>query len=577
MTTRTFPALSRQAAPEGPVRQVAAWVGLSALLFGITSVPYLYATVSTPADKVYTGLMFDVPDHAQYWSWVTASRDGLFISNTMTPEPNPPNFMNPVMWLLARVQAAFGLSFPALLQAWRAGATLLLVGAVLAFFGALVPDRARRRTALWVALVASGFGWALVALKFVLRLPEAPFPLDVYVVEPNTFFGLLAYPHLVLAQALLLLALLGVWLAHREKGWRGRLLAGTAALGLALSHPYDLATVYAVVATFGVVLLVHTRRIPWSLVATGAVVVACSAPLAFYYQGLTAHDPLWRSVLAQYVNAGVWTPPHVHLVVLMGLPLILAIAGLVPPSSRDDSNRPRRRASAETWFVIAWAGVGLALIYAPVVYQIKYLGGWQFPLAILAAGAWHDHVMPRLGRLGDRLPRVGLSSATVSVALLVLLVVPTNLYLFAWRIVELRRHATPYYLHRDEKAALDWLARHATGDDVVLAPEAVGQFVPNYGRTRAYLAHWAMTNRYHERVENVRRFFDPATPDDWRARLLAGEGVTMVLRAGAIPSLPRTWAPVGADFVEPVVVLPQAQLYRVRRPGVHHSVSGGAR
>ena len=575
MTTRTLPALDRQRAPGSRLRQVVTWVGLSTLLFGITSVPYFYATISTPADRVYTGLMFDVPDHAQYWSWVTASREGLFISNTMTPEPNPPIFMNPVMWLLARVQAAFELSFPALFQAWRAGATLLLVAAILAFFRALVPDDGRRRTAMWLAFVGSGFGWVLVAFKTVLRLPETPFPLDVYVVEPNTFFGLLAYPHLVLAQALLLLALLGVWLAHREGGWRGGLLAGTAALGLALSHPYDLVTVYAVVATFGMVLLVHTRRIPWSLVATGAVVVACSAPVAFYYQGLTAHDPLWRSVLAQYVNAGVWTPPHVHLLILMGLPLMLAIGGLVPLAPRDGTLRARRPAPTESWFVIAWAGVGLALIYAPVVYQIKYLGGWQFPLAILAAGAWHDHVIPRLGRLGDRLPRVGLSSATLSLALLVLLVVPTNLYLFSWRFVELRRHAEPYYLHRDEVAALDWLARHATGDDVVLAPEAVGRFVPNYGRTRAYLAHWAMTNRYHERVAHVRRFFDPATRDDWRTRLLAEEGVTMVLRGGTIPGLPDAWAPGRADFVEPLVVLPGAQLYRVRGPGARPGSGGG--
>ena len=54
----------------------------------VATVPYLYGFFAAPADRVYTGLMFDVPDHAQYWSWVTSSRDGLFIPNTMTPEPN---------------------------------------------------------------------------------------------------------------------------------------------------------------------------------------------------------------------------------------------------------------------------------------------------------------------------------------------------------------------------------------------------------------------------------------------------------------------------------------------------------
>ena len=53
----------------------------------LASVPYLLGFVAAPEGRVYTGLMFDVPDHAQYWSWVTSSREGLFSPNTMTPEP----------------------------------------------------------------------------------------------------------------------------------------------------------------------------------------------------------------------------------------------------------------------------------------------------------------------------------------------------------------------------------------------------------------------------------------------------------------------------------------------------------
>jgi len=543
------------------------WLCLSILIFVVGSFPYLYAALSRPPDRVYTGLMFDVPDHAQYWSWVTASRGGLFISNTMTPETNPPTFMNPMMWLLARIKTGFGLSFPALFQVWRAAATLLLVAAVLGLFRAIVPDRERRRTALWVALIGSGFGWALVVLKAGLRLPDVPFPMDLYIVEPNTFFGLLAYPHLILAQALLLLTLLGIWQAYRGTGWPAHVLGGASALGLALSHPYDLLTVYAILLGFGVWAMARARTIPWPLVVSGIVIVACSAPTAFYYQNLTAHDALWRSILAQYSNAGVWTPAHFHLVVLMGLPLLLALGGLVPAAPRDE----------RFWFVAIWASVGLGLIYLPVVYQIKFLGGWQFPIAILAAGAWHDRIVPGLSRWVDRVPHPAVSRAVACRAVLVLLVIPTNLYLFSWRFIELRRHAAPYYMHSDEAAALDWLASHTTGRDVVLAPEQVGQFVPNYGETRAYVAHWAMTNRYHERSANTRRFFDRATSDAWRERLLAAEGVTLVLRAGAIPGVTQLWDPRGSVLFEPLLNLPEAQLYRFRSPEKQQPALQGGR
>ena len=91
--------------------------------------------------------MFDVPDHAQYWSWITASHDSVFISNTMTPEDNAAIFANPPMWALAQAQTIFGLSFPVLFQWWRVVAIALLVPALVAFIGAMLPEQDRRTTA----------------------------------------------------------------------------------------------------------------------------------------------------------------------------------------------------------------------------------------------------------------------------------------------------------------------------------------------------------------------------------------------------------------------------------------------
>ncbi len=527
-------------------------VAVASAVFVLTSLPYAYGFLSAWPDKVFTGLMYDVPDHAQYWSWVTASRDGLFISNTMTPETNPSVFMNPMMWALAQVQVLCGLSFPALFQVWRLIATFALVAALVAFLREMVSDPQHRRTALWLSLLASGFGWILVAVKFLLRLPDVPFPADLYTVEPNTFWGLLAYPYLPLAQALLLLSLLGVWRAHRRPALPAFLLAGAAALGLALVHAYDLIVLYAVVAAFGVVLLVRDRRLPLGLIGGGAAAFVCSAPIALYFESLTSGTPLWRSVLAQYVNAGVWTPPHVHLVILLGLPLLLAAVGLVRRGPRSD----------ETQFVSVWAVVGLGLIYLPVVFQIKMLGGWQFPLAILAAGVWQDQVVPLVKRALHPL-RLAAHAPALAHILLVLLVIPTNVYLYAWRFVDLGRRNLPYYLHQDEAAALDWLAHNATPDDVVLAPEVIGQFVPNYGESRAYLAHWAMTNRYFERRDNVSAFFDPATSDGWRANLIRQESVTIVLRAGSVPGLPELFHPDSSALFKAVFSRSGAAVYRV--------------
>jgi hypothetical protein len=148
----------------------------------------------------------------------------------------------------------------------------------------------------------------------------------------------------------------------------------------------------------------------------------------------------------------------------------------------------------------------------------------------------------------------------------VLLVSSTNLYLFTWRFTELRRHSAPYYLHQDQLDALAWLAQHTGKSDVVLAQPELGQFVPNYGGARAYLAHWAMTNRFFERRANVEKFFRPTPPDDWRERLLTSEHVTFVVRTDWPDAPTATFDPGALRGLELAFARPRAQVYRFRLP-----------
>ena len=354
----------------------------AALVAAVASVPYAYAVLAHPADRVFTGLLFDVPDHAQYWSWVTASRQGLFIPNTMTPEPNAATFLNPMMRLLARVQALFGWSFAMLFQWWRLAAVVVLGPALAVLTTLLARSRESARTAFWIALAGGGLGWLLVGAKYALHLADAPFPQALYTVEPNSWFGLMAYPYLPLAQGFMLIALAGAFLAHVRPTPGAFAAAALGALGVALVHAYDLVVVYAVLGVFWIVEVARTRTIPRSLTAAGVLLGLCSGPLAVYYQALTSTDPLWRQILGQYVNAGVWTPNPPLLVVLMGAPLVLA-AFRIPGV---DWNDPRMR------FTATWALTQVLLIYVPTVFQVKLLAAFQVPLALLAADLWTTRI-----------------------------------------------------------------------------------------------------------------------------------------------------------------------------------------
>jgi hypothetical protein len=531
---------------------IAAWSLIASVLYAVTLVPYAAAWRWATTDLTYLGLLYDVPDHAQYWAWVRASHRGLFISNTMTPEPNPATFMNPMMWVLALVQRLGGFDYPALFQLWRVAAIVIVVSAVAWMTRVFAADHAVRRSARCVMLTGAGLGWMLVVLKAALRLPDAPYPADIYTVETNTFWAILSYPYLALAQGLVAMTLTCAWLASQSP--TPARFAATAALAfvLAATHAYDLLIVYAVLGLAIFFQAVRHRQVPWPLIAVAVVTATVSLPIALYYRHLTTATPLWTAILAQYANAGVWTPSPLHLILLMGVPLVMAAATL----SR------RWRGSEDDLFLIAWAIASGLLPYLPVVYQIKLLTGWQFPLAILASHGWHGRWRAISARTS--LARFVRTDAIATIVL-VLLVIPTNVYLFAWRVTELRRRSTPYFVHRDEMAALDWLNSHHVPDAVVVAREEFGRLVPAYTDMHAALAHWAMTNRYFERRAAVTAFFTAASEERDRAALQRDLHATFVVWSAAPGARPAAVDPGESATRVLEFTRPNARVYRVRQ------------
>jgi hypothetical protein len=235
------------------------------------------------------------------------------------------------------------------------------------------------------------------------------------------------------------------------------------------------------------------------------------------------------------------------------VPLLLALWRLRSLDWRHDGSR----------FAAVWSITGLGLVYVPTVFQVKLLAAWQVPLAIVAADLWVSSLGPAISRSVGRILGPGLARPAAALVLATL-ILPTNLYLIVWRLIDLRRADSPYYVTTDEKAALDALASTSTKDDVVLAVEDVGRWVPNYGRTRAYLAHWAMTNHYLDRRQTVKKFFAADTDDAWRAEALRADKVTMVVWTDRAGDQGRGFNPARSPLFEPIFVAPTAGVFRLR-------------
>jgi hypothetical protein len=525
-------------------------IAAAATLAVVTSLPYLYGYLSGPDDKWFSGVIYNVHDTAQYWSWMRESATHLFIENKLTSESNPPIFLNLHWWIPGRVAALSGLSLRLVYQVFRLLAVAVYAGVAAWLCSVVFADPRRRRFAFCLTTVTSGLGWIWVVEKYVSRRADALWPHDIYMLPGNSFWVLLASPHLALALALTLLVLGLAWQSHHQQRLVLSVLAGAVALFLGFGHVYDLVTVWAIVGTFALLLTLRDG-LRWRTVTQFLAVVLVSAPAPLYFGWLSSSaHPLWHRALAQFDNLGVFTPSVPHLFVLCGIPLVLALTEFVI-TARTMLSASARLPDRQL-FLNSWLIANLVVVYLPLHFQVMLFTGLQFVLAALATDFVFERLMPWwAGRPAHRwLP-----------AIVLLSVLPNNIYLFAWRFVDLHRYTYPFYLHRDDISAMRWLESHVHGDDVVLSAFVTGQYIPGLTGAHAFLGSAVMTLDFNAKRVLVERFFDAQTAPEGRRALLREFGVDYVFY-GTLERELGAFDPSAAEYLRPAFQSPTATVYR---------------
>jgi hypothetical protein len=494
---------------------------ITAALLVITSLPALFGYLSTPADKHFMGIVMNVPDHAQYFMWFRGFGESPVINNRMTPEPNQALFFNLLWWSLAQLGGLFGLGYAAMYQVMRVLGITFFVITAYRICALALPDVFNRMLALLIVCTTSGFGWVLIVLKYTVTNGELINPLDVYVAEGNTFLSAIGFPHFLAAAVYIWCFELFVRGVRENR--RALIIAcGLFAQFMGWQHAYDLIIVWAVLGAYCALLMLRDRMIRPRLVIDLILVGVISVPPALYSVLLTRLDPLWEQVLAQFANAGVYTPPLYRLPMLLGFTFVAACVMAVLdlrrlPGARQSTEGSRELLSDAELLILGWFVISFVLIYLPADYQIHMLNGWQVPMAILATRLLTGHIMPWVRR---RFGRNEASARRLVAAAFLLAIVPTNLYLLTWRFTDLARHTYDYYLTRGDIEALRWLDANAGPQDVVLSSMSFGQYVPVLTDSHAYLAHWAQTVAFFDKRSTVEEIYNSTIDLARRQQLL---------------------------------------------------------
>ncbi|MBN1220155.1 MAG: hypothetical protein JXM69_14605 [Anaerolineae bacterium] len=466
-------------------------IGWSVAVLGLSCLPYFIAIFLAPKGWHFAGILVNPYDAHSYLAKMRQGFAGSWLLHlTHTPEPHEGVFMVYIFYLaLGHLARLAHLPLIVVFHLARLVAGLMLLLAAFRFVTLVTSHPQERRLAFILLSSASGLGWLGVIFN--------AFPIDLWIPEAFVPYSLYTNPHFPLGLALMLLVLqLVVWppvvwppSAQAQTKPDGQnpvlstlfylLLAGLAALALALVFPFAALITWAILAVYLAWLYASHRRLPWPQIWPALVVMLGSLPVIVYDYWVSTTHPILAGWGAQNVTPA---PAIGDLVLGFGVIGILAIVG-----GWVIIRQERWNVSSGEWLILGWAVTSLVLVYLPFFdLQRRLIAGLQIPLCLLAAiglTRWLSR-----SSLASRYRRL------ITNAVIILGILGT---VFVWSLPLLGLLQPPaesetsalFFLGEQEVLVFNWLRENTNANDVVLASPRLGMFVPDQTGARSFYGH----------------------------------------------------------------------------------------
>lgn len=474
------------------------------VVMALTTIPYIagYAA-QTPAQQ-FSGFVLAADDSISYIAKMRHGAGGNWQFRLLyTTEPHAAAPLIYLAYILPGQLVGDATTYQTLVAVYhgmRLVFGVLLVLLIYRFIATFIQLPGARLLALVLATLGGGLG--------ILLLPFGATPPEWFIPESFTFLVLLTMPHLALARA----AMVGGFLLLLDGRRTWAVLAGGVWLLTTLIVPFYLAVIYAVLGVWGLLLWAKQRAFPLDLFGRAVIAGVITLPLFGYYLWVFSVNPAFAQWSAQ--NMLPAPPPHHYL--LAYAPYLVAGAFAVRRAWQLPGDRHL--------LLLAWALVGLVLVYLPINVQRRLAEGVIVPLAVLAV----------MGVLGDgtgaRLisPLQGNRMRVWAQAALIITTVPTMLFLLVGATLNATTPAL--YTSRDTVAALRWLDANALERGaVVLARFEVGNRVPAYTSLRPYVGHGPETLNSRTKEAAADAFFDGDMPPDAMRAFLTENDINYVI------------------------------------------------
>lgn len=524
----------------------------AAVLLLLTTLPYLIGFAMQGDGWRFTGFVFGVEDGNSYLAKMLSGMSGAWLFRTpYTALPQQGVLMYLPYILLGKLASQPGahVQLVALYHLFRIAGGWLMIRASYQFIAYFVEPVSLRRLGIGLAVAGGGLGWLLILLGAQQWLGSLP--LDLYSPETFGFLSIYGLPHLAVARALLLWALLA-YLRGAGHAFNGSWSRGD---WLNLTIPWSLAGFFQPLAPIliGAVIALHLIAASiwlnrqkkgdhevWKawrqsfLTVIGAGVIP--GLFALYNTWSLWKDPFLQAWTAQNI---IRSPHPFHYLAAYGLFLTFALVG---------ARRLYRNLPWESLLPITWVLALPLLAYAPLNLQRRLPEGIWTAIVVLAMAAISQQSSLRPYRLKPQW-------------ILAILAFPTTLLLWLGGVQAALRPAEPVFRPADQVQAFQALGDVALPGEVILCAYETGNALPAWAPVRVVVGHGPESAGKAELMPRVADFFSDMN-DEQRSIFLQEQDVRYVLWGPAERAL-GAWSPEESSFLEQIYEKNGISIFRV--------------
>ena len=518
----------------------------------VTSLPYLVGQLNTPDGWAYsgvaavpTGTQFDVDSHlAKMWQGNRGEWD-YHLLFTHEAHPGLP-LVQGFYVLLGAIAHITPFSLPLVFHIAGFLLTMGMVLAIWAFVSHFFEKPSERWLATLFGTVAVGCSWLLLVINPAMTATISP--IEFWLTDAFNMLGALYMPHFAAAVILQIVVVLSYEQWVREHNKRAFVVM-TIALALdSIIQPYVILLMGSLLGLLTLYYVFSAKRITWKQALWLVIPLGIHAGLVVYQFLALNSDPVWASFTAQNQTP---SPPVIYYV-LGYLPFLIPIGfglKLLRNAVADD----------RWWMPILWVGLVALLLYAPFQTQRRYLLGVQTPLAVMAAFGWSRAILPRFKLRRRNLVTI-VYFVVASMALFTMIF--TNIVSLSHPEKTLSAFYQP-----DEVQGFAWLRVHAASNDLVVTTfdasgKGSGARVVAATGLRVFIGHWFETAHFEDKMDQIKRFYDVATSDDWRRGFLKEINAQYVWYDESARQLGK-WNPADVDYLKPVFNSANVVIYHV--------------